>query len=708
MKRSVQVLTLSLCFVLSALGQADTRVSATWQVVKYDIVATLSPSEAERTLGARARLDVKNISPRPASSLTLRISTNADVSAVRVNDAAADFTKRQEKLGTSDLQALAIRIAPVPAGGNLSVVVEYRLRVAENSGLGMIGPGNAQFLPLSFWYPTPNSWYFARGADYAPFRVQVGGGSAGSTIISAGAAGPMAFETPLNGQPFFLLGNWEKTESNGVEVYIPGGTGGDAAIRAAELALYAAEVSAHAAKILGDSTSFPLRIAGVRRGGGFANAGVILVDDGYFRRGRMDSQTAMSVAESIVRFRLGGTTVVTDDGAGAIKEGLARFIATQFVGQKFGKDVADIERMRQRAAYAGVAQRDAPITMAAPLDDYYFSTVGNKGAMVWRILAGRIGEERLFQIVRGALQDDRVTLADLRRAMAEHKELADHLFDQVTDANLLVGLPQTSGGETRVAVRNTGGIPVTVDVRATLANGEFINVPATIAARSFGEVAFRAPAAVTKVEIDPEKLYPQTDYSDDIAPRETTESDPLLFVKREFDRQEWVEAEKNARTVLRQWPRFDDVRIFLARSLLAQNKMTEAEREFRVVLDEKLPTARSIAWATVGLAEGAAKAGQNADAIRHATEAIRFEADYGASLAARNLRRRLNAPAGADESVRTFFAQFDKAAMSNRKADMEGMAAPGEATRFVAGVSGQTTQWTTQVLYVDQLDPINV
>ena len=41
-------------------------------------------------------------------------------------------------------------------------------------------------------------------------------------------------------------------------------------------------------------------------------------------------------------------------------------------------------------------------------------------------------------------------------------------------------------------------------------------------------VAFRSAAKINRIEIDADKLYPQTEYSDDIAPRESTDSDPLL------------------------------------------------------------------------------------------------------------------------------------------------------------------------------------
>ena len=118
-------------------------------------------------------------------------------------------------------------------------------------------------------------------------------------------------------------------------------------------------------------------------------------------------------------------------------------------------------------------------------------------------------------------------------------------------------------------VRNAGSVDVTVEVEAVLENGQRMNAPATVRSKNFGEVVFRTPTKIRRVEIDREKLYPQSDFSDDIAPRELTESDPLLAVKRPFDRQEYAMPRKRARLVLADLPRFDDVRILLARSLLA-------------------------------------------------------------------------------------------------------------------------------------------
>src|SRR5206468_1040995 len=108
-----------------------------------------------------------------------------------------------------------------------------------------------------------------------------------------------------------------------------------------------------------------------------------------------------------------------------------------------------------------------------------------------------------------------------------------------------------------------------------------LKADSTIKATSFGDVTFKTPAKITRVEIDTDKLYPQIEYSDDVAPREFNDSDPLLAVKKLFDKQDWAGAETAARTVLRRYPRYDEVRILLARALLSLNRDTDASTEFK-------------------------------------------------------------------------------------------------------------------------------
>ena len=704
-------------FTLPASAQTDARISATWQVQKYDINAVLPQADTDRNLSVKAKIDIRNVSSAAASTLTLRIASSAEVTAVSVNGTTVDFTKGEEKISAANsLQRIVLRIPSVQPNGTISATVDYKLNVKENSGLNALSPVGSQFLPTSFWYPTPNSWYFARGADFAPFGLTISPPGGARVITSGvprnqletGSRSIDVFENKLIGQPFFVSGTWDEVTVAPVSVYIPKGSGAEEQRRANELAAIGAEARAFAASLLGTAPEVPIRIVTVKRGGGFSGGGTVFVDDAVLRRSKIDSQTAMNIADAMAKLWLGNAVAVNGDGFGVIREGLAKYIATQFIENKYGKDVADVERLRQRTAYAAVALRDSPLNIASPLDDYYYPEVANKGAMIWRLMAKKVGPDAMFGSIRDAMRDGNLTLSEFRAANSTHKEFLDFMFDQVTEMNLQAGLPQTTGGESKINLRNTGAVDATVNVTALFAGGEKMTAPTTVRAKSYGEVIFKTAGKINRIEIDPEKLYPQTVYSDDVAPRELTDNDMLLAVKRSFDKQEYAAAEATARTVLREVPRFDDVRVLLGRSLLAQNKNAEAEKEFRAILDEKLPTSRSLAWANVGLGEIASKSGQAAQAVKFAEEAIRADAEYGASLAARAIRNRSNAPSSADESVKAFFAQFDKAAISNRKAELEIMAVAGDASKFTSGITGQAVEWNTQVLHVDTIDANSV
>ncbi len=693
-------------FAFSAFAQDESRASKTWEVQKYDITATLPQAETDRYLTVKAALDLRNVSGAVGSRLTLRISDKAEVSAVRVNNAAADFTKGEEKIGSRNLQRIIVRVSPVQPNQIFSIAVDYKLKTDENTGLVALSPIGSQFLPLSFWYPTPNSWYFARGADYAPVRLQVASAN-GETIVSSGTQTGNSFEQRLNGQPFFAAGSWDKIEANGVSVFAP--KGAEVKSRVNELSALASEVKTFTANFLGTAPDVPIRIVAVRRGAGFSDGGTIFVDESVFRRQRIDAQTAMTVGEAVAKIWIGNAATVGGDGFGVIREGLPQFIATQFLESKYGKEIADVERLRQRTAYAAIVKRDAPLNIVSPLDDYFYTAVSNKGAMIWRLLAKRVGgQDEFFRILQAQIKDGNLNLNEIRQAFSAQKDFLDAAFDQITETNLLVGLPQARGAETKIALRNLGTIDaVAVNILATTQTGEKLTAQSTIQAKSFGEVSFKTTNKIVRVEIDTDKFYPQIDYSDDVAPREFETSDAISGIKRAFDKGEFAMAEKSARTSLQSAPRFDDARIWLARSLLAQNKNAEAEREFRVVLDEKLPTARSLAWANIGLGEIALKSNQNLPAAQFFTEAIRANAEYGATLAARANLNRTGATSGADESIKSFFAQFDKAAISGRKADVDALILAGEMTRFSGGISGQAQEWTTRVLRVEKMDANN-
>lgn len=712
MKNSLWVIIFALLiFTFSAFAQNETVVLRTWEVQKYDITATLPTAETDRFLTAKAILTLKNVSSASASRLTLRISDKAEIAEVKVNNSAATFTKGEEKISqTRNLQRAAMSVPAVLPNQTVTVEVNYKLKVDENTGLNAISPVGAQFLPLSFWYPTPNSWFFPRGADSAPFSLTIVTSSLTKTdVITSGEGGDISasgktyrtFNQKFGSQPFFLTGSWDRIEANGVSVYLPKGADAEEQKRANELAALASEAKTWMTNLLGTAPDAPLRIVAVERGAGFASSGTIFVDENFFKRQKIDSNTAMTVSDAIARVWLGGAINIDGEAGGVLREGLPRFIATQFIESKYGKEIADIERLRQRTAYSAIVKRDAPLNIVSPLDDYYFSAVTNKGAMIWRLLSKKIGNDEFFKRIRENSADKLLTLNEIRAAFSEQKDFLDHTFTQVTDMNLRVGLPRLEGGETKLALSNSGSVDATVTITATMQNGEKISGQSTIKAKSFGEIAFKPTNKIVRAEIDAEKLYPQTDYADDIAPKEFDDSDALLVVKRLLDKQQFAEAEKNARIVLNLMPHFDEVRVLLARALLGQGKNAEAEKEFRSVLDEKLPTLRSLSLANVGLGEFNLKSGQKSQAAQFYSEAVKTDSE---SLVAREGRNNAGGATAIDESIKAFFAQFDKAAISGSKANLDAMILSGEIPRFAGGIAGQAQTWTTKILQVDKLD----
>jgi tetratricopeptide (TPR) repeat protein len=247
-----------------------------------------------------------------------------------------------------------------------------------------------------------------------------------------------------------------------------------------------------------------------------------------------------------------------------------------------------------------------------------------------------------------------------------------------------------------------------VPVRATTETGEQLVVAARIPAKDFGEALFKTASKIVRVEIDPDKLYPQLDYANDIVPQgpntdEATEQARILVL------QQPARAEALAREVLARVPNKEEARVVLGRALLEQSKLDEAEREFRAVLEQRLPTPATLAWAHIGLAEVALRRNRAPEAARLFDTAVKIDAEYASTLAARAARIRAESQAGpprpADEQIKAAAQQFDAAILTGKKTNIEAQLIPGELTKFAAGVVGtQPDIWQTSVLRTEPLN----
>lgn len=720
-----RILAITFSFIIvfavgTTASQAQEEARAAWQITNFDITANIQQSA--RTLDAVAILSAANVGRGTGASFTFRLTNKAAIKSVTVGGAAATFRAVPESYG--NLQRFTVTLpSSVAAGGSLVLNVSYSLPVETNTGLTAISPVGSQFLPLGFWYPAPNTPFTIRGADTAPGRLTVNGaGVISSGTEKSGAAGSTVYEQSLSGQPFFVQGDWEKLEGTGesknISAFLPRGSTAEEKKQAEAIVNLAAAARAFYAGLLGPGPDVPLRLVSVRRGTGFNDGGTILIESGAFRRAKVDSATTLLISEAVARLWIGGQTAVRGEGGGLLRDGLTRFLATQFIEKQFGSGAAQAERLRERLAYSTVAKKDAPLARVTPLDGTYFSSVPNKGAMVWRLVDQSLGRDAFMGTLRGLLQGGKgsitgVTLVALRAALAEKggdriKALLEQQLDQVTDLDLMVGVPQARGAEWVAALRNLGSMDATTTVRATTASGEKLSVDVTMPARNFGEAVFKTSVKPVRLEIDPEKLYPQLDYSNDDSPRERDLQEAMGEATRLFGAQDYVKAETIAREALNAAPNMQEARIILARALLGQNKMDEAEKLFRQAVEETLPTPGALAWGNIGLGEISLKKGQAAEAAKRFNDAVRAEGEYASSLIARAGRIRAETAANTlavDGAIKTFVGQLDQSIISGKKAELETRIVSGELVRFINGVIGtQPEIWQTRVLRTEQID----
>jgi hypothetical protein len=306
------------------------------------------------------------------------------------------------------------------------------------------------------------------------------------------------------------------------------------------------------------------------------------------------------------------------------------------------------------------------------------------------------------------------SLASMREALAARggepvRTMLQYELDQPTEMDLIIGVPQARGADSVIALRNIGALDAATTVVALTESGEQLKTDVLIPARNFSEAVFKTNAKIKRVELDPEKIYPQVDFANDFAPRSASGEDPLAEATRLFVRQDYARSESLMRDLLSGAPYAEEARVLLARALLAESKPEQAEKEFRAALDMHAPTPSTLAWVGVGFGEINLQRGQAAQAARNFDDAVRADAEYATTLAGRLGRIKAEAAAktapAPDESARAFIGQLDKAILSGRKVELDALIVPGELSSFSKGVVGtQPEIWQTQVLRTEPLD----
>src|ERR1700730_4487120 len=134
-----RVLLLALILIIAGLnsthGQDEPR--AAWQATNFDI--TVDNLGAERVLSARAVVALRHVGLGAGATLSLRINSKAEIKSLSIGGATAAYRSTPEPRGGA--QRLTITLPSVIAPNETVIATdEYRLPLAENSGLSAISP----------------------------------------------------------------------------------------------------------------------------------------------------------------------------------------------------------------------------------------------------------------------------------------------------------------------------------------------------------------------------------------------------------------------------------------------------------------------------------------------------------------------------------------------------------------------------------------
>src|SRR5579864_3143795 len=398
----------------------------------YDISATLDSTH--QSISAIAKVDFR--ASDVSSNIRVELHPNLVVSEVKTADGKSLGFGRDS---TNPLYVLVTLPTPVAAGGHVVLTFTYAGLLAneENSPVpgvraAVIGHENAYLLLPSRWFPLTN---YPSNRYTATFRLNVpdsfavaGSGKASAPTPMAGKSGAdggrllYTFECKTPGpHGTFVAGNLQlspkQSEGIDVAVYAPRSDSSNAQGFADDVA--------RAVTVFSDMfggmqdpefTVIQLPDGTVRD---FAAPGVLLLS----RRLWEPKIGERTIARLVASQWFGNSVLPASPGDVWVTDGLARYCEALYAEQSAGKE-AGMRAIDEFAVGALMYDEAAPIAQAvrlAPYSSDYRSVVLNKGAMVFHMLRGLMGDVAFKTMLhdfatkyagKTATIDDLVNLAD--------------------------------------------------------------------------------------------------------------------------------------------------------------------------------------------------------------------------------------------------------------------------------------------------------
>lgn len=762
MMKKIFFSSIALLFFASSVSAQE------FEIKKYEINVAIKPEEHKADVQAKLRL-VNLSDPGLADKILLDsdkprfsffLNTKAKVTEMKVGGSAVEF-KTFEDVRNSLLRVYTDLTTAIASARELDVDFVYSIPSADRGTSLHISAGDSYLLPQSFWFPFYHLPYAEHGFDTAPYSLTVSA-PAGLKIVSSGIRkSENSFEQSMAALPFVIVGDYEVLARGGdaypVEVYMPRGLSEIGKQQAQRLASESERIVAFYAKYFDVAALAPFRVVAstarqlstvtsdnfsVARDITFAAPGIVTVDDNLFRRNLLDFGTVELLATSAARAWIDGQVLLRGRGIGMLRDALPVYVAAQYIGERFGADQRTEAFDRYRGAYSIVARNDAPLLNSSQLDRNYTSSVYNKGALVWRMIEKQIGRQNLEKVLKASLSRrnvDALSLSgwyvpaqsgrepqvhplcslsrcanfkDLLLSSGADRRLINEIFSNWIEGVVLpdfaIGQPQTTAGGIESTITNFGSGEVTVEVVATTDKGEKLTRSVTIKAGEYGSVSFPSGTKITMIEADPDKLYLQSDYSNDVFPRRPSESEAFGQANLAFSKNDFVTAEVKAREGLKETPNAPTLQALLGRALLAQKKSDEAAAVFNAVLKSETVTLQAYGLANLGLADIALQQNNFAEAAQRFRFASMSDFDAETTIEARD--GALKAERGANavkipDDIRAFLQKFDAAVLQGTSTAVNQFIEMGNLRRFAQSlVVRKPAIWVTEALRAEDWD----
>ncbi|RMG50163.1 MAG: hypothetical protein D6723_12700 [Acidobacteria bacterium] len=723
---------LLIILVLLPTGSAAQQPAATAYLLlrpeKIDVVARLDLHEHK--VQVRATLTVSNPSPRPVATMRFKLGQTAEITGATIDGVARPFeTKTNEENQTVSVNFELDR--PLAPGRSTTVVLDYGFPVPQASARAALTIDEWLLLPESFWIPVIHTPYLIDyNVDTAPFTLRIEAPT-GMKVISSGELvseerhDDMTWTTyrqRLFARPMFIARDFERVGEGGgaVEIYQPRGYALANAKTIDQLRSEAERILNFYTGFFGQPAPTPIRIVASARVPFYGAPGILVVDERTLAREILDEETVYFLASNLARNWLGGRYRITGPGHGVLFDGLPSFLALLYMRRQYGPSVAERMVTRFRTEYLAIVRGgsayDAPLARQSLRNRQYFRSIYNKVPMVMRLIEKSLGEERFLSIIKALFSGEAgrtVTLADFRRAVLaaggakKLEPILERWFDRVVLPDFAVGKPVYENGKWSVTVANFGDGGGDVDVEIETEDGRRLRQTVKIEAQGYAQAAFQTSSPPRRARVDPDQLYIQAKYENDVYPRKPPVAKLMGEGTLALIRGDAAQAEAAFRQVLAGEPENAAARALWARALAALDRLDEAEREAHRALAESLPSLAVFAHARWALADVAMKRHRPADAIAHYRQAALALAEDVALLAARDALIGAERAAGKlplpGEPVRGFIARLDAAIGSGRPAAVKELVEMQNLKSFAVGVAF-LEGWKTEILRGAPLD----